>query len=153
MEIYSVHFSYFIRNGAISKEKEPQSSSSTNANDESSSRPTTVRHVGGCCQWISSSSNDPIPQDAVEGGFEHGTLLYVSRSPYNGGIFPGKLNAQSRKHFFPLGTEGRTSDDYEVSLIIHSNNSSLVCETLSGDLFQFPELLENSQTDALSSVL
>jgi hypothetical protein len=72
----------------------------------------------GSCQWIKSSKNDPIPEDAVQGGFQNGVLLYVAREAYGGGIYPGMLSGVSRQLLYPLQAGVRIADHYEVSLDI-----------------------------------
>jgi hypothetical protein len=72
----------------------------------------------GSCQWIKSSKNDPIPEDAVQGGFQNGVLLYIAREAYGGGIYPGMLSGVSRQLLYPLQAGVRIADHYEVSLDI-----------------------------------
>lgn len=47
-------------------------------------------------QWINSRQGVSIPPDAVIGGGEGGSILYICRGDFRGGIHPGKLT--------PIGT-------------------------------------------------
>jgi hypothetical protein len=93
------------------------SRSSSDANSRNHSASTVL--IRGCYRWISSSANDPIPEDALQGGMEEGVRLYVGRAKSNGGgLIPGKIHAQSRSLSFPWGGRERTQNEYEVSLLL-----------------------------------
>jgi len=63
--------------------------------------------------WVR-ASNGQLPPDAIVGGHENGSDLYVARSFHKGGVHPGKYNGSARTVTIAYGGNEVLVSEYEI---------------------------------------